>query len=174
MEIKLPNWAQGIEDEGINTFIAFCYRVGEIHGFDTHYYISKDDISKMCNRVPQGIVEWLRAVPQIEDNMQVGEILDTTIVFQLDKPKGYRRKKNIKVGNGIYVELKDIRAQLVWMYLLGCLNSNFTGEADHNISWNSNAFGIREFNFTREAQTYIPVKERQARRDKYEDIKSND
>ena len=174
MIIKLPDWAIGIEDEGINTFIAFCFRVAELHGFDTQYYISRDDVSKMCNRVPQGLIEWLRVVPQIEDNMEVGEILDTTVIFQLGKPKGYRRKKNILVGNGIHVELKEERSKMVWMYLLGCLNANFIGDVDHNISWNSNAFGMRTFNLTREASSYVKVKDRQVLRDKYEDFKQNE
>ena len=173
MEIKLPTFAIGIEDEGINCFVAFCYRVAELHGFDTQYYISKDDVSKMCNRVPQGIVEWLRAVPQIEDNMQVGEILDTTIVFQLGKPQGYRRVKCISNGNGILVELKEERSKLVWMYLLGCLNANFTGEVDHAVTWNSNAFGMRAFQLTREASGYVKIGDRRALRDNYEDLKSN-
>jgi hypothetical protein len=171
MVIKVPDWAIGIEDEGINTFIAFCYRVCELHGFDAQYCISKDDVSRMCNRVPQGLTEWLRAVPQIEDNIHMGELLDNTILFQLGKPQGYRRKKNLNAGKGIQVELKETRSQMVWMYLLGCLNSNFIGEADHSISWNSNTFGIREFNLTREASSYVPVKERQALREKYDDMK---
>jgi len=171
MEIKVPDWAIGIEDEGINTFIAFCYRVCEIHGFDTQYYISRDDVSKMCNRVPQGIIEWLRSVPQIEDNMQVGDLLDATIVFEFDKPQGYRRKKNIKLGNGIHVELKEERSKMVWMYLLGCLNSNFIVGEDHNSSWTTNTFGMKIFQLSREASSYVKVKDRQALRDKYEDLK---
>ena len=169
MEIKLPHWAIGIEDDGVNTFIAFCYRVCELHGYDTQYYISRDDVSKMCNKVPQGLIEWLRSYPQIEDNLLLGDLLDSTIVFQIDTKKGAARRHGDK--ELIEVELTEERAQMVWMYLLGCLNSNFIGENKKGKVYKGNTFGMKQFNLTREAAGYIKVKDRKAVREKYNDIK---
>ena len=169
MEIKLPHWAIGIEDDGVNTFIAFCYRVCELHGYDTQYYISRDDVSRMCNKVPQGLIEWLRSYPQIEDNVLLGDLLDSTIVFQIDTKKQAARRNGSK--DLIEVTLKEERAQMVWMYLLGCLNTNFIGENKNTKIYKGNTFGMKQFNLTREAAGYIKVKDRKAVREKYNDIK---
>jgi hypothetical protein len=169
MEIKLPHWAIGIEDDGVNTFIAFCYRVCELHGYDTQYYISRDDVSRMCNKVPQGLIEWLRSYPQIEDNVLLGDLLDSTIVFQIDTKKRAARRYGDK--DVIEVTLKEERAQMVWMYLLGCLNTNFIGENKKTKIYKGNTFGMKQFNLTREAAEYIKVKERKAMREKYDDLK---
>ena len=87
MKINVPKWAIGIEDEGSNVFLAFASRICDIYGYDTEYYISRDDVSRMTNKISQGIVDWLRSFPQIEDNMIVGDLLDTTIVFQIPSNK---------------------------------------------------------------------------------------
>mgnify|MGYP000438172853 CR=1 FL=1 len=76
-------------------------------------------------------------------------------------------------GNGIQVELKEERSKMVWMYLLGCLNANFTGDVDHTVTWNSNTFGMKAFQLTREASGYVKIGDRRALRDNYEDLKSN-
>lgn len=172
MTIKLPNWAVGIEDQGINVFIAFASRVCELYGYDNQYYISKDDVSRMTNKTSQGIVDWLRSFPQIEDNMQLGDLLDTTLVFQITKPIGYRKKKNFKEGmSGIEVELTDVRYQIAWSYLLGCLNHNIISENSAKSTYNNNTFGMQAFQITREAAAYMTVKDRKTMREKYDNIK---
>ena len=172
MTIKIPKWAVGIEDQGVNVFIAFASRVCDIYGYDTQYYISRDDIARMTNKIPQGIVEWLRSFPQIEDNMLVGDLLDATVIFQISSPAGFKRRANHKVGaTGIDVELTDERYQMAWMYLLGCLNNNIISENLSKSGVMNNTFGMHTFKITREAAAYIKVKDRKALREKYNDIK---
>ena len=172
MTIKVPKWAIGIEDQGINVFIAFTSRVCELYGYDNQYYISKDDVARMTNKTSQGIVDWLRSFPQIEDNMQLGDLLDTTLVFEITRPVGYRKKSNYKEGMaGIEVELTDVRYQLAWIYLLGCLNHNIISENAAKSTHNNNTFGMHAFQITREAAAYISVKDRKAIREKYNDMK---
>lgn len=172
MKIKVPTWSRGIEDQGLTVFIAFASRVCQLYGYDNQYYISKDDVSRMCNKTSQGIVEWLRSHPQIEDNMQLGDLLDTTLVFEITKPIGYRKKSNYKEGQmGIEVELTEVRYQIAWSYLLGCLNHNIISETVGKPSHNNNTFGMQAFQITREAAQYIKVGERRAMREKYDDLK---
>ena len=172
MKIKVPAWAVGIEDQGVNVFIAFASRVCQLYGYDSQYYISKDDVSRMTNKTSQGIVEWLRSYPQIEDNMQLGDLLDTTLIFEITRPIRYRKKSNYKEGmDGIEVELTDVRYQIAWSYLLGCLNHNLISENMSKSSHNNNTFGMQAFQITREAASYIKVSDRKAMREKYDDIK---
>ena len=172
MKIKVPTWAIGIEDQGVNVFIAFASRVCQLYGYDSQYYISKDDVSRMTNKTSQGIVEWLRSYPQIEDNMQIGDLLDTTLIFEISRPAGYRKKSNFKEGMvGIEVELTDVRYQIAWSYLLGTLNHNIISENQSKSSHNNNTFGMQAFQITREAASYIKVSDRKAMREKYDDIK---
>jgi hypothetical protein len=172
MKIKVPYWAIGIEDQGINVFVAFTSRVCQLYGYDNQYYISRDDVSRMCNKTSQGIIEWLRSYPQIEDNMIIGDLLDTTMVFQISRPAGYRKKQNYKEGNnGIEVELTDVRYMIAWSYLLGCLNHNIISENTSKSNANNNTFGMHAFQITREAAEYIKVSERKAMREKYDDLK---
>lgn len=172
MKIKVPTWAIGIEDQGVNVFIAFASRVCELYGYDNQYYISKDDVSRMTNKTSQGIVEWLRSYPQIEDHMQLGDLLDTTLIFEITRPVGYRKKSNYKEGrSGLEVELTDVRYMIAWSYLLGCLNHNLIIENTTKSSHNNNTFGMHAFQITREAAEYIKVSDRKAMREKYDDIK---
>ena len=175
MTIKVPAWSVGIEDQGLNVFIAFASRVCEIYGYDTQYYISRDDVARMTNKIPVGIVDWLRMQPQIEDNMIIGDLLDETIIFQINSPKHFKRRLNHKVGSkGIDVELTDVRYQMAWIYLLGCLNNNIIAdnmEISKRCKSTNNTFGMQTFKITREAGAYIKVSERQAMREKYDDLK---
>ncbi|CAB4154516.1 hypothetical protein UFOVP643_8 [uncultured Caudovirales phage] len=172
MTIKVPTWSVGIEDQGVNVFVAFASRVCDIYGYDTQYYISTDDIARMTNKIPQGIVEWLRSFPQIEDNMLIGDLLDATLIFQISSPKGFKRRANHRVGStGIDIQLTDERYQMAWMYLLGCLNHNIISENLSKSGANNNTFGMHTFKITREAAAYIKVKDRKALREKYNDIK---
>jgi hypothetical protein len=160
MKINLPTWAEGIEDEGIAIFVAFCSRVCDLYGYDTQYYISKDDVGRMTNKIQNSIVEWLRRSPQINDNILLGDILDTTIVFTI-KTKDHRRKAGRPAGyrkrqrNAIKFELESHRSQLTWIYLLGCLNHNIVSDEPINNKGLDNTYGIKEFNITREAAKYI-------------------
>ena len=171
MKIKIPTWGIGLEDQGVIVFVAFASRVCQLYGYDHQYYISRDDVARMCNKVSTGIVEWLRSHPQIEDNMIIGDVLDTTVIFQISKPVGYRKKSNFKEGSvGIEAELTDVRYQLAWSYLLGCLNHNIISETVGTSSYNNNTFGMQSFQITREAASYIKQADRKAMRIKYDDL----
>jgi len=171
MIIKVPAWAIGLEDQGVNVFVAFASRVCELYGYDNQYYISRDDVSRMTNKISTGIVEWLRSHPQIEDNMIIGDVLDTTVIFQISKPVGYRKKPNYKQGQvGLEVELTDVRYQMAWVYLLGCLNHNIISENLSKSTYSNNTFGMQAFQITREASTYIKQCDRKAMREKYDDL----
>ena len=178
MKINLPTWAEGIDDDGIAIFVAFCSRVCDIYGYNTRYYISKEDVSKMSNKVSQGIVEWLRRVPQINDNILLGDLLDTTVIFtieapdhkrKLGRPAGYRKRKQ---KNIVRYELEDHRSQLTWMYLLGCLNHNIITDDAIDVKGINNTFGIKEFNITREAakQMYFSKSKHKSKQEQDEEI----
>ena len=171
MKIKIPTWGIGLEDQGVIVFVAFASRVCQLYGYDNQYYISRDDVSRMTNKISTGIVEWLRSHPQIEDNMIIGDVLDTTVIFQISKPVGYRKKSNFKEGSvGIEVELTDIRNQMAWVYLLGTLNHNIISENVGKSGYSNNTFGMQAFQITREASAYIKQADRKAMREKYDDL----
>ena len=155
-------WAKPIKDDGVACFIAFATRMCELHGYDTAYFLHKDDLVRMVNKRSDGVEDWLRSFECIDTNIKIGQIYEHVIIFSIPEPIRLNplggRKRNPKFAD---YELTDIRQQMVWMYLLGCLNQNLIGDKDYEhldadaAKYNKNTFGIKEFNIDREAAGYI-------------------
>ena len=164
MIIKVPEWITEIKDEHQALFAWFADRVCRLHGYDVQYQIHPDDVIRMTNRRGLGIVEWLRKVPAINSRMRVGDVSDHIITFEMRKPeKGAHIRSGRPAAEAFFdYQLEDTRAQHVYMYLLGCLNSNFLSEDPflHNKCFKWNTYGIPEFHLTREPQAYIKIADR--------------
>ena len=162
MEIKLPKWATTIKDEGVLTFVAFADRMCRLNGFDTTYTLHIDDLVRITNKRSGGLLDWLREFPEISDNMELGKLYDTVICFSLKEPviKQHKHAGRPKKEYMYPIELKEDRQKFIWMYLLGCLNQNLiTGEDPKDIA-KRNAFDIKEFHISREAQAYVKKADR--------------
>ena len=162
MEIKLPKWATTIKDEGVLTFVAFAYRMCRLNGFDTTYTLHIDDLVRITNKRSGGLLDWLREFPEVSDNIEVGKLYDTVVCFSLKEPvlKQHAHAGRPKKEYMWPIELKEDRQKLIWMYLLGCLNQNLiTGEDPKDIA-KRNAFDIKEFHISREAQAYVKKADR--------------
>ncbi len=162
MEIKLPKWATTIKDEGVLTFVAFADRMCRLNGFDTTYTLHIDDLVRITNKRSGGLLDWLREFPEVSDNIEVGKIYDTVVCFSLKEPvlKQHKHAGRPKKEYMYPIELKEDRQKLIWMYLLGCLNQNLiTGEDPKDIA-KRNAFDIKEFHISREAQAYVKKADR--------------
>ena len=160
MEIKAPKWAVTIKDEGAFTFAAFADRMCRVHGFDEMYTIHIDDVVRMCNKRSFGILDWLRSIPEIADNIELGHLYEHVVCFKLKQPV-LEKAKNAGRPKLEYMyprELTEDRQKFVWMYLLGSLNHNLVKEP--KLVHERNTFGIKEFFITREAQGYILKKDR--------------
>lgn len=160
MEIKVPKWAVTIKDEGVLTFAAFADRMCRVHGFDEMYTIHIDDVVRMCNKRSHGIIEWLRSIPEIADNIELGHLYEHVICFKLKEPVLIKAKHAGRPQlEWMYPrELTEDRQKYIWMYLLGSLNHNLIKEPETVAE--RNTFGIKEFFITREAQGYILKKDR--------------
>ena len=163
MEIKVQPWAHCIKDEGVLTFLAFIFRITEMYGESDYYSINIEDLTRMCNKRGNGLVDWLRSFPDIYDNIEFGEPLEGIVIFRYKK----RQARSGPIGRAAnkpaytLVTLDDIRQQMVWMYLLGCFNNNLITEDENNVPhWNNNTLGIKWFQLTREAAKYIKKKDR--------------
>lgn len=162
MEIKLPKWATTIKDEGVLTFVAFADRMCRLNGFDTTYTLHIDDLVRITNKRSGGLLDWLREFPEVSDNIEVGKLYDTVVCFSLKEPvlKQHKHAGRPKKEYMYPIELKEDRQKLIWMYLLGCLNQNLiTGEDPKDIA-KRNAFDIKEFHISREAQAYVKKADR--------------
>tara|TARA_R110002096_G_scaffold144951_1_gene302315 strand:- start:110 stop:598 length:489 start_codon:yes stop_codon:yes gene_type:complete len=162
MEIKVPKWATTIKDEGVLTFVAFADRMCRLNGFDTTYTLHIDDLVRITNKRSGGLLDWLREFPEISDNIEVGKLYDTVVCFSLKKPvlKQHKHAGRPKKEYMYPIELKEDRQKFIWMYLLGCLNQNLiTGEDPKDIA-KRNAFDIKEFHISREAQAYVKKADR--------------
>ena len=162
MEIKVPKWATTIKDEGVLTFVAFADRMCRLNGFDTTYTLHIDDLVRMTNKRSGGLLDWLREFPEVSDNIEVGKLYDTVVCFSLKEPvlKQHKHAGRPKKEYMWPIELKEDRQKLIWMYLLGCLNQNLiTGEDPKDIA-KRNAFDIKEFHISREAQAYVKKADR--------------
>ena len=162
MEIKVPKWATTIKDEGVLTFVAFADRMCRLNGFDTTYTLHIDDLVRMCNKRSGGLLDWLREFPEISDNIEIGKLYDTVICFSLKEPvlKQHKHAGRPKKEYMYPIELKEDRQKFIWMYLLGALNQNLiTGEDPKDIA-KRNAFDIKEFHISREAQAYVKKADR--------------
>ena len=151
MEVKINSLAHDIEDEGLITFLAFCYRVSRKYGFDSWYQMNIEDVAILCNKTSNGIEEWLRE--QCGDYLGVGRVYSNVMAFKLT---------NRRFEKKLYVtkELKTERAKIVWSYTLGCFNHNLLQDEIPYDKNRSNAGFLSCYNITREAQGYIPVAER--------------
>jgi hypothetical protein len=159
MKIQVPTFAEGITDQGVLTFLAFCFRVCEIYGYDSQYYIDTDDASNLCNKSQQGIENWLRSFPQIAENMRIGKPLNHTIAFTL--PQRPRQGQRLKCS--IETNLTDPRQQMIWSYILGCFNHNLITDgnkkktrADVHDGNSHNIQHMKEFRLTRVVGEKIP------------------
>ena len=162
MEIKVPKWATTIKDEGVLTFVAFADRMCRLNGFDTTYTLHIDDLVRITNKRSGGLLDWLREFPEISDNMELGKLYDTVVCFSLKEPvlKQHKHAGRPKKEYMYPIELKEDRQKFIWMYLLGCLNQNLiTGEDPKDIA-KRNAFDIKEFHISREAQAYVKKADR--------------
>ena len=162
MDIKVPKWATTIKDEGVLTFVAFAYRMCRLNGFDTTYTLHIDDLVRITNKRSGGLLDWLREFPEVSDNIEVGKLYDTVVCFSLKEPvlKQHKHAGRPKKEYMWPIELKEDRQKLIWMYLLGCLNQNLiTGEDPKDIA-KRNAFDIKEFHISREAQAYVKKADR--------------
>ena len=162
MEIKLPKWATTIKDEGVLTFVAFADRMCRLNGFDTTYTLHIDDLVRITNKRSGGLLDWLREFPEISDNIEIGKLYDTVICFSLKEPvlKQHKHAGRPKKEYMYPIELKEDRQKFIWMYLLGALNQNLiTGEDPKDIA-KRNAFDIKEFHISREAQAYVKKADR--------------
>tara|TARA_R110002167_G_scaffold130567_1_gene314086 strand:+ start:67 stop:555 length:489 start_codon:yes stop_codon:yes gene_type:complete len=162
MDIKVPKWATTIKDEGVLTFVAFADRMCRLNGFDTTYTLHIDDLVRITNKRSGGLLDWLREFPEISDNIEVGKLYDTVVCFSLKEPvlKQHKHAGRPKKEYMYPIELKEDRQKFIWMYLLGCLNQNLiTGEDPKDIA-KRNAFDIKEFHISREAQAYVKKADR--------------
>ena len=162
MDIKVPKWATTIKDEGVLTFVAFADRMCRLNGFDTTYTLHIDDLVRMTNKRSGGLLDWLREFPEISDNIEIGKLYDTVVCFSLKEPvlKQHKHAGRPKKEYMYPIELKQDRQRFIWMYLLGCLNQNLiTGEDPKDIA-KRNAFDIKEFHISREAQAYVKKADR--------------
>ena len=160
MILKVPKWSIAIKDEGAFTFAAFADRMCRVHGFDVMYTIHIDDVVRMCNKRSHGIIEWLRSIPEIADNIELGHLYEHVVCFKLKQPVLVKspRAGRPQLEYMYPRELTEDRQKYIWMYLLGSLNHNLIKEPETVAE--RNTFGIKEFFITREAIGYILKKDR--------------
>ena len=162
MTIKLPYWAKDIDDDGIATFIAFAKLIADLHGYDTRYYLHIDDIVRMVNKRSKGINDWIVSNKCIKRHMRCSDIFEAAYSFDFKtKPTNNTRSQRTHP-----YELTEHRAQLVWIYLLGCLNHGLITKKKHKRiqpgdRFKLNTYDIKEFQIDRKAlANYIPVRDR--------------
>ena len=155
MTIRVPHFAKDWKDEGILTFAAFCLRVCEQYGYGDWYTMSGEDASVICNKRQSGLIQWLREIGV--GPIELGQPYTHTIMFRLPKPPTRQSVK--KIAN---VEIKDLRQQKVWLYILGCLNHNLMSDRVVGVtdSYRPNSYHIAEFNISRHALGYIKISDR--------------
>jgi hypothetical protein len=163
IEIKIPKWADKYKDEGLLTFLAFVWRITDTYGEEDWYTINVDDLTRICNKRADGLVEWLRSHTLIHDNLELGQPLDGVVIFKwrVQQPRVGTHGRNYYRMGSTTAKLTDTRQQMVWMYLLGCFNTNLITEDKHNVPFHAcNSFGVKWFQLTREASKYIKKKDR--------------
>ena len=161
MTIQVPKFAQTIKDEGVLTLIAFCTRIANRYGYQETYSIHVDDVIRICNKRSQSIAHWLQTNPVFSEWLDLGQPFDDQLVFHWRRtPEMHDRGMAAGTVKLVEIELQDIRQQLVWAYLLGCLNTNVL---DDNIEkhWLLNSYGQKSFHLTREGRGYIKIADRE-------------
>ena len=160
MKIHVPQWITQVKDDHFKVFLWFCERISRQDGYDTYYHIHTDDVVRICNKRNKGLFDWLTEQGKDLDHIKFGQPYDEKIMFSIkSKPKLKKpgRPHNEKL---IVSEIEDQRAQLVYIYLLGCLNNNLLEGSEEMSRFSTNAFGQKEFYITREAHGYIKKKDR--------------
>lgn len=156
MKIQIPRWIEDIKDIEIALFAWFCHRISRQYGWNQTYTIHKDDVGRICNKRADGLRNWLNKEPAFAKHIELGELLDTVMIFTMPEPKGSTRQGRPYGDDSAEMELKTERHKLIYIYLLGCLNSNFLVADSYELGhWATNASNIKEFKLDREAQIYI-------------------
>ena len=158
MTIQVPQWMRRVEDDHFRVFLWFCHRVAEQHGYDEWYSIHVDDVVRICNKRNKGLFDWLVESTKWTDRIEFGQPLDNHIVFKVSDRKVQPSRRSAgrpKNERKFDLELNDIRSHYVYMYLLGCLNTNFLEGFEPDNRFKYNTFGAKAFNLSREALGYI-------------------
>ena len=162
MTIHAPYWITKFKDDHFKVFLWFCHRMASQHGFHTWYGIHTDDVVRMCNKRNKGLIEWLREMTKGTDRIEFGQTHDREIIFLVHDIKREKKPGRPHPEKVFPTKINDLRAQFVHMYVLGCLNNNLLGDNTFDMSrFQTNAFGVKEFLITREAQGYIKKADRQ-------------
>jgi len=161
MIVNVPQFAEQLEDEGLLTLVAFCTRIAERYGYQETYTMHIDDVIRICNKRKDGVAAWIQSNPLVNEWLDVGHLYDDVLVFHWRRtPPKHKYGKASRNTQLIERELKDNRQQLIWAYILGCLNNNVLLDEDEDREWLRNTFGQKSFNFTRETIGYIKKSER--------------
>lgn len=161
--MRVPKWVLDIKDEELAIFAWFCDRTCKIYGYDNFYTIHVEDVIKIVNKRNKGLFDWIISHKEFTDWVTLGHIYDDVFTF---KVKIWERPKTNQGGRPPVEKLYNYplsrhRSELIYMYLLGCLNTNFIEDDSHGIQpWKLNSFGIHEFNLDRTAIGYIKKKDR--------------
>ena len=160
MKIQVPKWVTKLDDDHLVILAWFCDRMNRQHGWGQTYSMHIEDIIRITNKRNLGLMEWLTSRPVLSDKIRFGHLYDEVIIFTMQEPKYTRQegqRGRTRVEQFYTYELTEQRAKYIYMYLLGCLNSNLLADGDgSDISeWHQNAYGIKEFHITRVTQGYI-------------------
>lgn len=155
MKIKLPGWAEHIEDEGVLTFLAFAKRMAEQHGWEEWYNMHETDAGRICNKRIHGLIPWLQSYDEIHKYMEIGQPLSGSFIFRFrsNQPKCGTVGIALLTNSFHWTKLKTTRAQLLWSYLLGCTNNNLIGENNIKPGF-ENTYGVSVFKLDRQAGDY--------------------
>lgn len=119
-KVKVPYWAKDIKDEGLLTFIALNDRINRRYGFDQWYNFYVNDVHKI---IGNNTKLQRRLEPYYED-IRVAHPFSKEV--QVKVP--HVRKHDL-----VSVPITSHRQQLVWVYLLGCLNNNLLDEEHYGV-----------------------------------------
>lgn len=165
MKIRLPYWAKDIKDDGVATFIAFAKKIADVYGYDIRYYVEIDDMVRMVNKRAIGMNSFLTSHPCILENLRTSDVFDAAFTFEFKDQPTYTQVFTKRSQRTVSYTLTTHRAQLVWTYLLGCLNHNLitdkpivkpkTPKEYYDANYHSNTYGIKQFKVSRPPQ-YIP------------------
>ena len=161
MIVKVPIFAEQLEDEGLLTLLAFCTRIADRYGYQETYSLHIDDVTRICNKRKDGLAVWIQSDPILNEWLDVGHLYDDVLIFHWRRePPKHKFGKASRNTNLIEKELVDHRQQMIWAYLLGCLNTNLLLDEDEDRDWLRNTFGQKTFNMTREPLGYTKKADR--------------
>lgn len=155
LKLKVTPYAKDITDEGILTFLAFCYKICKEHGFEYTYQMSIEDAGIISNKSIIGFEDWLRRY--VGEFMDIGKPYDHILTFKLPRYVDGTKNRLRKIEKTI----TEPRQQMIWGYVLGCFNHQIVPEGFKNITDVPNRKQhIDTFNISREALGYVKVKDR--------------